>query len=94
MANNRMYLVHKPSKTGVYIGKRMGHGWYCGAQYDTGKAIAEFYEYLENNEDIREQDEFILVQEDSQCSECYEITTYIQENNENGRPLFEFKMLE
>ena len=30
MANNRIYLVHKPSGVGVYIGKHMGWEWYNG----------------------------------------------------------------
>jgi len=28
MANSRMYLVHRPSRVAVYLGKRMGWGWY------------------------------------------------------------------
>lgn len=28
MANNRMFLVHRPTGLAVYLGKRMGWGWY------------------------------------------------------------------
>lgn len=28
MANNRMYLTHRPSGLSVYLGKRMGWEWY------------------------------------------------------------------
>lgn len=28
MANNRMYLVHKVTGKKLYLGKRMGHGYY------------------------------------------------------------------
>ena len=28
MANNRMFLVHRPSGMAVFLAKRMGYGWY------------------------------------------------------------------
>lgn len=28
MANNRMYLVYRPSGRAIYLGKNMGMGWY------------------------------------------------------------------
>lgn len=28
MANNRLFLMHKPTGLALYLGKRMGHEWY------------------------------------------------------------------
>lgn len=58
MANNRMYLVHRPSLVGRYIGKRMGHGWYDG-RVD----LTPLYDYVESITCL-EQDDFFLIQED------------------------------
>ena len=39
MANNRMFLLHRPSGKAVYLGKRMGWGWYA-VRWKTTKASA------------------------------------------------------
>ena len=36
MANNRMFLVYRPTGDAVYLGKRMAIGW-----YDTPKNVAQ-----------------------------------------------------
>ena len=66
MANNRMYLVHKPSGLKFYLGKRMGWGWYCKPEEDlTGKLQKFFDECIENNGDeINSQDDFAIGMED------------------------------
>lgn len=42
MANNRLFLVHRPTGESVYLGKRMGYGWY-GAYSDLGSRLNEFF---------------------------------------------------
>lgn len=66
MANNRMYLIHRPSGLGVMLGKRMAWGWY---QSPEAKHLREFYDYLaevwalENPYKEGDQDDFIIDQE-------------------------------
>lgn len=47
MANNRMYLVYRPTGDAVYLGKRMGWGWY-GTPEDVAERIATLFEKAEN----------------------------------------------
>ena len=75
MANNRMFLVHKPSKLGIMLGKRMGWGWY-GAP--TKKEIQRFFKYLENNPE-GSQDDFFIAMEDCSESSCFNKWNYTNE---------------
>ena len=61
MANNRMFLVHRPSGLGVMLGKRMAYGWY---QPPTQDRMLAFFEHLEN-ENFYDggQDDFVLCME-------------------------------
>lgn len=63
MANNRMWLIHKPSKLGIMLGKRMAVGWY---RPPSEEDLGRFYEHLENNYGYEGQDDFILVNEDDE----------------------------
>jgi hypothetical protein len=50
MANNRMWLVHRPSGERLYLGKRMGHGWYrhpVAIDGDLNEKIATFFDKAE-----------------------------------------------
>jgi len=53
MANNRMYLIHKPTGTAVMLGKRMGWGWYTPPTEDQ---MTRFFEASEE----ANQDDFYL----------------------------------
>jgi hypothetical protein len=65
MANNRLYLVHEPSMTGVFLGKRMAWGWYFPKESeDLGEAIKALYEYVEGNAEF-DQDAFVVWDETS-----------------------------
>lgn len=46
MANNRMWLIHRPSKIGIKLGKRMAIGWYAAPLQDE---VERFFKYLEDN---------------------------------------------
>jgi len=88
MANNRMFLIHKPSKLGVGLGKRMGWGWYNAPE----KAELErFYEYLSNEIPYEDgsQDDFIIAMENCSDSNCFEDWQYTGEK-ENGFHKFEY----
>ena len=59
MANNRMFLVHRPSGLAVFLGKRMGHKWYTT---DRSISVQNLFDVLEN-EDGR--DDFAIALEDA-----------------------------
>jgi hypothetical protein len=63
MANNRMFLVYRPTGDVVYLGKRMGYGWY-GTPEDVAQRIAALFEKAENaaGGDIS-QDDFAIALE-------------------------------
>lgn len=42
MANNRMFLVYRPTGDAVYLGKRMAHGWY-GTPDDLVERIEQLF---------------------------------------------------
>ena len=46
MANNRMFLVYRPTGDAVFLGKRMGWGWY-GTPKDVAESIAALFEKAE-----------------------------------------------
>lgn len=57
MANNRMFLTHRPSGLAVYLGKRMGDGWYYGdGKANLREEICKFFDRVEatgvNQEDM------------------------------------------
>ena len=60
MANNRMWLIHRPSKLGIKLGKRMAVGWYDAPEKDE---VERFFQYLEDNSE-GSQDDFILTMDD------------------------------
>lgn len=64
MANNRLWLVHRPTGESVFLGKRMGVGWY-GAHNDLGSRINEFFSTCEDKGDANNQDDFVLAIEDA-----------------------------
>lgn len=75
MANNLLYLIHKPTGKSFILGKRMGEGWYQGAGwYKDAEGIAgasmaakleEFFRLCENDGDWATQDDFVLGMEDA-----------------------------
>jgi len=85
MANNRMWLIHKPSKLGVMLGKQLDGGWYKAPEKTT---LDGFYEYLELNYD--DGDNFILAMEDCKNSYCFDNWVYTEEYD-NGFRKFRFK---
>jgi len=59
MANERMFLLHVPSGYSVYLGKRMGWGWY-DADESTGPRIQRLFEMVETQQAEGEQDAFAI----------------------------------
>jgi len=89
MANNRMYLIHKPTKIGISMGARGPWGWY-GAPRD--RELDDFYEHvMDMIERDQSQDDFILAMEDCTDSSCFSgYTIKGQSVNEDG--YFEFEL--
>ena len=84
MANNRMFLVYRPTGDAVFIGKRMGFGWYNSNVEKVGEQILELYERAENaalsNHDIS-QDDFGIAMESGEFQ-----PSVISKWNYIGRP--------
>ena len=60
MANNRMFLVHRPTGKAVTLGKRMGRGWYA-PPHTLARDLARLFEMAEDaSEDL---DDFVLAME-------------------------------
>lgn len=60
MADNRMFLIHKPTRLGIMLGKRMAWGWYKAPQKNEMEA---FFDYLRDDPE-GDQDDFILAMEE------------------------------
>lgn len=58
MANNRMWLIHRPSGKAIILGKRMAVGWYTNGRV-TSELLDAFFDSLEGD-----QDDFVLGMED------------------------------
>ena len=69
MANNRMFLVHIPSGLAIFLGKRMGHGWYTttdGITVGGAVCIHKLFHAVENETDYyNQQDDFAIALEDA-----------------------------
>jgi hypothetical protein len=61
MANNRMFLTHRPTGLSVYLGKRMGKGWY-DIPDDVKELIDLLFEEVYKREKY-EQDDFVIAME-------------------------------
>ena len=66
MANNRMYLIHRPSGLGVSLGKRMVGPWYNAPDKNE---MEMFYHHIFFNCD-GSNDDFVLAVEDGRNSGC------------------------
>ena len=87
MADNRMWLIHKPSKLGILIGKRLGWGWDGPIKINE---IQRFYDHLAKKESCEGSgDDFILAQEDCSISTCFDNWRYTEEKRDEFR-IFEF----
>ncbi len=67
MANNRMWLVHRPTGKRVFLAKRMGWGWYDTPD-DLGAKVRALLEATE--EDYQTHDDFVLAMEDTSGAPC------------------------
>lgn len=88
MANNRMYLVHRPSGKSIMLGKRMGAGWY---QAPTRERMEEFFDGAEAHWHASgwdaSQDDFMLVMEDNEGAPmCGTFDRYGESGPEKFRP--------
>lgn len=63
MANNRLWLVHRPSGQAICLGKRMAVGWYLPVGSDDLSARLEAM-FNAIDDDMSKQDDFVLCIED------------------------------
>lgn len=64
MANNRMYLVYRPTGDYVYLGKRMGWGWY-GTPDNLAEQVLNLFDIAAENTG-ESQDDFLLAMESAE----------------------------
>jgi len=85
MANNRMFLVYRPTGDAVYLGKRMGWGWY-GTPDDVAHHIAELFEKAEKDagESDFSQDDFAIALEIGE-NQPHAIDKWQYKDVENGK---------
>ena len=77
MANNRIWLVHRPTGFAVMLGKRMGYGWYLQEEPNQGKRMSDFFKRIEEAEYEGSQDDFVLAIEDGrEAPDCTENWKY------------------
>lgn len=64
MANNRMFITHRPSGTSVYVAKRMGAEWYV-SNANLIPALDELFTKIYNEGgNVNGRDEFVITLED------------------------------
>jgi hypothetical protein len=68
MANNRMYLVHKPTGHAVYLGKRFLGGYY-DAPENLSKQVQKLFDLAEESK-VESQDDFCVVFESKNDATC------------------------
>ena len=61
MANNRLWLVYRPTGKAVFLGKRMAQGWY-GVPEDVKERIEAFFAHIYDNPETS-QDDMMLAME-------------------------------
>lgn len=77
MANNRMWLIHRPSKLGVMLGKCMAWGWY---EPPEATMLRRFYDHIADTSREEDGNDFVLAME----SGCFEDWDYNRDVGENG----------
>jgi len=67
MANNRMFLVYRPTGRAIHLGKRMGFGWYKDLPDHVPPLIEALFNHAEEAalEHGYDQDDFVLAMEHS-----------------------------
>lgn len=65
MANNRLWLVYRPSGKAVFLGKRMSEGWYH-VPNDVKERIEALFAHVFERPDAS-QDDFMLAMEECEA---------------------------
>lgn len=63
MANNRMYLIHRPTMIGIMLGKRMAFGWY---RPPSEEDMSVFYDIVAERSEYKSQDDFFIGFDDAE----------------------------
>lgn len=74
MANNRLWLVYRPTGKAVFLGKRMGYGWYHVPQ-DVKARIEALFAHVEECYPDNSQDDFMLAMEECQAQGNIHVST-------------------
>lgn len=80
MANNIMFICHKPSGRNVAIAKRMDNGWY-NVPTDLANQLDKFFTEIEEEE--KKQDSFVIAMEYTEDNEPYVYTDWLYTKKNN-----------
>ena len=86
MADNRMFLIHKPSKIGIMLGKSYRGEWYNAPE---ASELDRFYKYIYSHYP-EEPDDFMLAMENCSQSECFNDWQYTSDFIDGFR-VFKYK---
>lgn len=90
MANNRLFLIHRPRRIGIMIGRGGGEGLAFAACPKLEDKLNKFYEYLAN-----ESDDFVLAIETGKGPGCLVYGEWeYTEKQKGGFQLFKLKINE
>ena len=89
MANNRLFLVYRPTGKAVFLGKRMAEGWY-GVPDDVKERIEALFAHVFENPDAS-QDDLMLAMEECEAGTPF-VNTQWRYTNVGGLPLSQLEL--
>ena len=89
MANNRLWLVYRPTGRAVFLGKRMAQGWY-NVPDDIAQRIRALYEHIEQHPE-HSQDDLCLSMEECEADTPF-VNTRWHYRGKGESPLSQLEM--
>ena len=91
MANNRIWLVYRPTGKAVFLGKRMADGWY-GVPDDIKQRIEALFQHI-SDDDGYFQDDLMLAMEGCDVTSPFVNTNWRYTTDDPG-PLRQLEILD
>lgn len=93
MANNRLWLVYRPTGKAVFLGKRMAEGWY-NVPDDVKERIEALFQHIQDERGNREyeQDDMTLAMEECEGRSPFVNVNWRYTETGVGKPLSQLEM--